>query len=260
MLNRLLCILQPWNDLRRHSKGSQQSLLAKYTALPPQLAPLQALQARHIMLATVCSAASLANILTVALGGLLYIRDVQILTNQTPEQSLIPRFTASNLTTAPTGQNGAPLQILLSNLSSNTPLPTWTTPQQFFLPIDLPRPAEESSILYKLNTVGFQASLECTQFIENNAAPSSFVFELNEDATEANFSMSQTLPDATIINCFSPNGNPSEGSEDEDTDANNTQVFLLGSPSAANALEIVRQPTPPFINPSAVEHSAQECS
>lgn len=47
-----------------------RSLLLKYTSLPPQLVSWRALRAGHFSLAALAAVAVMANILTVALGGL----------------------------------------------------------------------------------------------------------------------------------------------------------------------------------------------
>ena len=69
-LDRLLCVIQPFKELKRGTVAARSSVNAKYTSLPPQLVILRALRGRHFLLAVVCGIAKLANLLSVALSGL----------------------------------------------------------------------------------------------------------------------------------------------------------------------------------------------
>lgn len=70
LLNRLLCLLQPIQELQDCKAKAQDSVDLNYNSLPPQLVLFKALRARHFVLAAVCSMALLANVLSIAFAGL----------------------------------------------------------------------------------------------------------------------------------------------------------------------------------------------
>lgn len=71
LLNRLLCVLQPFEELRKGDSLASRSLKVQYTSLPPQLVVWRALRAKHLLLSAVCIVAVSTNVLAVALSALL---------------------------------------------------------------------------------------------------------------------------------------------------------------------------------------------
>ena len=71
ILSRLLCLLQPFEELRKENASSSKSVEVKYTSLPPQLAIWRAFRAKHFLLAAVCFIAVSTNVLAVMLAALL---------------------------------------------------------------------------------------------------------------------------------------------------------------------------------------------
>lgn len=59
VLNRILCLLQPFEELKTGNAPSRLSIEAKYTSLPPQFAIWRALRARHFLLVAMCGTAIL---------------------------------------------------------------------------------------------------------------------------------------------------------------------------------------------------------
>lgn len=210
----------------------------------------RALRARHFLLAFLCFISFLANVLTISLSGLFYIQDTVQSTTVNLTQNLLPELQPASLFSGPTGQFGAPLQTQISNISANTSLPAWTTQDYFLIPAELPPPTHETNTTtYSLETFGIGARLVCTQLIENDAK-FGYEFELNNDATQATFSVNYTSQDGQVSRCYDRNG---ETDENDDTDPENTQLFLLGSSNGTRATELFAGATAPFNNPSKVE-------
>lgn len=78
VLNRVICMLQPWEEMRRGNAKASRSLELNYHSLPPQFVFWRALKARHVQLAFICLMSILANGLTLALGGLMYENTVSV--------------------------------------------------------------------------------------------------------------------------------------------------------------------------------------
>ncbi len=68
VLNRLLCILRPFDELRKCATNPKQGIKARYTSVSPTLAIWRVHHARHFFLAMVCSVVISTNVLAVALG------------------------------------------------------------------------------------------------------------------------------------------------------------------------------------------------
>lgn len=199
VLNRLLCILVPFDELRRGNATPQTSLTLKYTNLPPQLVLWRALGARHFLLTAVCSVALLANVLTIALSGLfsqyfVYLSD-DILLNHLHLSS-----TQANNTWLKGGIVIDQFYVASSNITANTTLPAWVTPTHFFLPFELPQSADMAA-RYAANTTAVGAELECRE-MNSTLSKSFYNFTLNHDATKMNISTYHHQPDGDIFRCF----------------------------------------------------------
>lgn len=117
VLNRLLCLLQPFDELRKGNAIASTSIEVKYTSLPPQLTIWRALRARHFMLAAVCLTAVSTNVLAVALSGLL---NEQVTTAVVPLASsmiLSPNFNGTPII-LPSVVEGVDYFVSLSSFSS----------------------------------------------------------------------------------------------------------------------------------------------
>lgn len=97
MLNRLLCLLQPFEELRKGRAKASMSLELKYTSIPPQLAFWRALRAGHYILAAVCIIAVSSNVLAVALSGLLAETQAIVNIPVNSSHSLLPQFRGSSI-------------------------------------------------------------------------------------------------------------------------------------------------------------------
>lgn len=237
VLNRLLCIIQPFIALDTGATSASKSILLEYTSVPPQLVIWRALRAKHWLLAVVCAAALAANVLTVGLSGLFDIRNTNIENPISVELTKLPKLVQLNQTSAGvTGKLGEPLQIMLANVSENVALAPWLTPEYYFVPVSLP--ANTSASSYNLSTVGIGSQLDCHELKESN---SDFLYRfiLSHDAMEANFTVSQKLPDGSQIRCFSPNGNTGDNAP---VPSETTQVYIRGDPEGRQGVEMFIQP------------------
>lgn len=237
--------------MRKGATTASRSILLEYTSLPPQLAFFRAVSAKHWLLAAVCAVAASANVLTVGLSGLFQIQysniDTPVIMNQ--NLSLV---VPHNHTNVPDGENGYPLQSVRANLSEHVTLPPWLSPEYYFLPLSIPDRNETADVSYNVTTSGVSSRLDCQQLIENDSNLG-YTFALNHDATEANFTIRETLSDGTTIRCFSPN---SEIGDNAKPPAETTQIGLRGPPEGRKALEVFIQPISSYVSGTQQEDYA----
>ncbi|KAK4621941.1 hypothetical protein CLAFUW4_06852 [Fulvia fulva] len=169
VLNRLLGLLQPFEELRKGSAPATRSIDVDYSSLPPQFLLHRALRARHFVLAVVCLMVLLANVLAVALSGLMYEGSVSIphLANFTATYEA--QFLALNGSGAPFTTNqvadaqgsGTLDQFYreMSNLTAHTELPPWTDEHYAYLPVELPARHDDSGAV--VDTMAFGTELAC---------------------------------------------------------------------------------------------------
>ncbi|KAK1244151.1 hypothetical protein MKX08_002289 [Trichoderma sp. CBMAI-0020] len=167
LLNRFLCLLQPFRDMSKGRSEPFKSIETTYTALPPQLVAWRAFRARHLMLVMICIIALLSNVLAVGLGALFNEDLTTANYTATFTPNVAPLFNIS----APAlfGMDQYAL-LAMANISSGTPLPPWTTSDYFFQPYTVDSGSEgNSSNTYRVSTRGFSVNANCT------AVPSSKV-------------------------------------------------------------------------------------
>ncbi|KAJ9300013.1 hypothetical protein DTO217A2_7978 [Paecilomyces variotii] len=251
VLNRFLCIIQPFIELRKGATAASKSALLEYTSLPPQLAFFQAMSAQHWLLAALCAISASANLLTVGLSGLFEIQDTYQNSSVIMTQNLSLAVVV-NEWTAPDGQGGYPLQTMRANLSENVPLLPWLSPEYYFLPLSIPPKNETTDTSYRVRTSGLGSRLDCQQLRENDQNLG-YTFTLNHDATEANFTATETLSDGTKIRCYSPNAFTGDNAK---VPAEATQIYLRGPPEGKKALELFIQPISSFVSATREEKFA----
>lgn len=184
LFNRLLCMLQPLEELQKCNAKAKKSIDLNYSSLPPQLVIFKALRSKHFILAAVCAMALLANLLAVAFAGLFNQSsfDMQVTTKLDPPYDLkfVPvngsigplsgrTFGSETFSGAYRGGNGQDQFLVAeSNYTRGTPLPAWTDDSMFYLPFF----AEGSSTNttsnvnishYEAVTKSFGAELECSE-------------------------------------------------------------------------------------------------
>jgi len=160
VLNRLMCLFQPFEELRSGNAPARRSVDLKYASLPPQFSLLKALRAKHIVLSAVCAMALLANVLAVAFSGLL------------DEETVAVAYSA-NATSIYSGQlktdiakglgriNESPFYYAMANFTSGTPMPQWTDDFAFYLPASHQAALNQSDNLQLKNVFALGANLQC---------------------------------------------------------------------------------------------------
>ncbi|KAM0375036.1 hypothetical protein ACHAPK_003134 [Fusarium culmorum] len=172
LLNRLLCVLQPFRDLWKGKAKASSTVDATYTSIPPQLVLWRAIKSKHMILALVCAMALLANLLAVGLGSLF---------NEAPmiagyAENLLPAyapkfdnnsvngfgsFLSSNLITTHLYQDQ--YYVAMANISSGTTLPPWVSKDYYFHrhKID-PSRNKHTGGVYNLQARGYGSRGNCT--------------------------------------------------------------------------------------------------
>ncbi|KAJ4983537.1 hypothetical protein SVAN01_10953 [Stagonosporopsis vannaccii] len=178
LLNRLLCALQPLEELRKAQAPASRSIALGYGSLPPQLSIVKAARNGHFLLTIVCAMALLANLLAVSFAG-LFIRDVVPITQSvqfTPpylpqfvqvngsvgppiDRNLEPQMVHSGAYRGGTGED----HFLLSesNYTRNTSLPSWTDDYAAYVPFRASEAADIQNQTFQARTKFFTVEPNC---------------------------------------------------------------------------------------------------
>jgi hypothetical protein len=180
LINRLLCMLQPLEELQSCNARANKSIDTDYSSLPPQLVIFQALKAKHFVLAAVCAMALLANLLAVAFSGIFNQASITVQHVATFQPPYEFKLASINGSVGPIGaymvgyeasgafQGGDGTDQFLiaeSNYTQNTPLPAWTDHTMFYLPFfaeDTQNTPSNATYL-EAKTRAFGAALDCEQ-------------------------------------------------------------------------------------------------
>ena len=204
LLNRLLCILQPFDSLN----GSRIPILSpvklSYTSLPPQFIVQRAWKARHYLLTSVCIMTILANPLAIVLSSLLNIRTVSVAQDvlHHPLFSPLLKDTRYNYNV-----QGGPnfyedhYYVELANFTKHTKLPPWVSPEYFFITVHSASMTVNAST-YELPTTGFGIESQCYELGERTSTEDIF-FEISHDGVYFNVSTTHTLEEGEHITCIS---------------------------------------------------------
>ncbi|KAI5262477.1 hypothetical protein E4T47_09272 [Aureobasidium subglaciale] len=158
LLTRTLCMLEPYEQLRKGHAMPSKAILVDYNSLPPQLIVLKALKTGSLSLASTCCIMTLlANLLSIAFSSILHERStvVPISHDLTGEYHL--PLTGSNLPYPAWDQ----YYVAMSNLTAGTPLPAWTDEKFLYIPLGGMKPLATSKPLYRAQTPAVSASLHC---------------------------------------------------------------------------------------------------
>ena len=203
MLNRLLCVAQPYHRLVNGQTPATEAVKLNYISLPPQMVLLKAALHKHLRLSVVCAMALLANVLAVSFGA-LFIEDTILRPVPTSFSQLYrTQFHDFSNTTGPwysasAGEGLDQFYITMSNLTSATPMPAWTDNDRFYVPFGVPMTGN-ATYQYRANTSAFGATLDCRALRQGN--PDSWSLELSQDLTAANLSVIINDTDLGIVNC-----------------------------------------------------------
>ena len=248
VLNRLLCVLQPFDDLRAGNGAPNATVKARYTSLPPQLTFWRALRSQHFLLAIVCAVAMSTNVLAVALSALF--KDL-------PTSVLVPIASKARFAPALNGSpdffansvDGTRVPILdqyyaaVANLSGEALLPPWVDNNYWFMPFELPSAATLNATMVNSQVSGYIAStrglgydMKCwdTRLSVNGDI---LTFErypgspptLPEPQAEWTFSVSHDLPDGRNITC----------GQYKFASKNGTEIFMDAFFRARASMEII---------------------
>ncbi|KAI9880048.1 MAG: hypothetical protein M1830_005780 [Pleopsidium flavum] len=237
VLNRILCIMHPFEVLRHGNAKKSCSLDLKYTSLPPPFVFWRAIRARHLVLASVCAITVLANPLVVTLSSLFEDKIVDVEQHAGFDQLYSPLFNQTRLTTL--GQAAGAVitykdhfYVAKTNISDGTALPPWVTQEFFFIPFGLKiAPNLGSNATYRAVTRGFGIDSKCRQFNSSRTGGLDH-FSLSVDGSQFNASTSQLADDGRIVKCVVVATNAS--------DVPNYPFGAMGPPSSGNsALEVV---------------------
>ncbi|KAF2815848.1 uncharacterized protein BDZ99DRAFT_471166 [Mytilinidion resinicola] len=238
VVNRLLCMLQPLEDLRTRKAVARKSIALDYSSLPPQLVIWKALRSTHFTLAAVCGMALLANVLAVAFSGLFNENSVQVLYPTTLNPSLSSKFVsingsdgpgASSDSSADDGEYSGAYQgglgmdqfyISESNLTTGTPLPPWTDQRFLYVPFSA-NSTKPSTQGFRATTRAFGAEVDCTELVPGTE--NSFTASVWTDprplsrVSSANFSMTVVDNTGKSVTCVDPGRDPQKGAETGNT-------------------------------------------
>ncbi|KAI3323147.1 hypothetical protein HD806DRAFT_522863 [Xylariaceae sp. AK1471] len=204
LINRLLCLLQPFLDMASGSSPAQRAVLTEYTSLPPQFAIWRSSKARHYLLTFICFATLLANVLAISVSGMFndmpqhitYETSLRQLYNQHPSRtSIVPPEDVSNI-------YSDHLHVLMANLSSGTPLPAWTDLEYYYLPFSHPRdqPLFPGDHL-KATTRGFGMDFKCSP-IPLGTFTENLLIELTIENSTEHYSISSKDANNTLETCY----------------------------------------------------------
>ncbi|PTB69316.1 hypothetical protein BBK36DRAFT_1186748 [Trichoderma citrinoviride] len=169
MLNRYLCLLQPFYDLTSGRGTARRTIKARYTALPPQLALWRAFRSGHLLLGAICIIALLANVLAVGLGAIFNDNPIQkvypvVMLPQKQarlDEKGLNSFNHGKVQLVPTDYED-PEYNIMANMSYGAPLPPWTTSEFTYLPVNITSdtpPSDDDE--YTVVTTGFGVEPNC---------------------------------------------------------------------------------------------------
>jgi hypothetical protein len=177
LINRLLCLLQPFKDLFYGGKPASGSIDTQYTSIPPQLVVWRALKARHWLLVCVCIISLLCDVLAVGLGGLFNEGPVRPAYPVELRYDAAPRFNNDSLSVLDS-MVAVPFAyeehfyVTSANLTLNTPLPPWISTEYYFQPFSSSdKNGDNTTEVFEGRTRGFGIQPSC-EAAEPAAEPS----------------------------------------------------------------------------------------
>jgi hypothetical protein len=207
LLNRLLCLLQPFHDLRRGRQPAVKAFETTYTSLPPQLSFWQSLKAGHVLLASLCLVSLSANILAVALGGLFNEYAVAVAYNQTFLQAHSTEITPSDFL-ADVGfvLSYDHFYVTAANMSLGTQLTPWTDAEFAYMPFALPLAADNNdTTIYRSKTKGFGVEVTCSALSTSDNSFPYVDYSLNDDGSQNIYVLFETT-NGPVANCTTIRG------------------------------------------------------
>lgn len=167
LLNRLLCVLQPFEELRQGNAKASRSLDLRYTSLPPQLVFWRAFRAGHYTLSAVCMIGLSANLLAVSLSGFFEPTVISIEQAVDLTRRYNPVFSHVN-----SRYNVWDYEyVAKANFSNEAVLPPWTASHIYFVPIALDTRDDVKGVeRFQVRTQGFGIRARCERSKFNDTA------------------------------------------------------------------------------------------
>ncbi|KAI4749438.1 hypothetical protein E4T50_00275 [Aureobasidium sp. EXF-12298] len=157
-LTRTLCMLQPFDELRKGGTHPSRAITVDYDSLPPQAVIFRTLKAENLSLASVCCIMTLlANLLSVAFSNVLRERATLIYTPRDFTSEYTLPLSGSGISNSTYDQ----FYIAVSNFTAGTPLPAWTDSSFFYVPFGGFDLENKTTALYQARTPAVSASLKC---------------------------------------------------------------------------------------------------
>lgn len=207
VLNRLSGLLLPFEQMRKGNAPGIKSIELDYSSLPPQLLFVRAFRAGHYILVALCFMVLLANVLSVALSGLMYEGEAVIHHSGSATQLKIAQFKALNATGLPFNTNQAansqgdstsePFYRLMSNLTAGTPLPAWSDKHFAYVPMNIS--SSESNATVQVKTQAFSAPTKCRTL--HTEGKERYSIKYSADASEADLTLTLETDDGSTTSC-----------------------------------------------------------
>jgi len=172
LITRLLCLLQPFHELRRGHASAKTTIDTTYASLPPQLNIFRALKARHLLLALLCMISIMMNGLAVALGALFNEFPVSVDRPVTLQVLRTPSLSRANILPF---SSSSPFYdhfyVATSNLSTGTNLPPWIDTRFAYFPVGFPNASNDSTTRFSFDTRGFGFDVNCSAVPNPSSSP-----------------------------------------------------------------------------------------
>lgn len=184
LLNRMICALQPYQDLLKGGRRAKTTIETKYDSLPPQLVIWRAARAGHYVLVLLSLVVLLANVLAVGLGAIFEESPRAVFTSVNVSSLISPSLTRG--TVLPTGDSSLSnspyfdhFYMVQTNLSANTRLPAWIDTQFAYVPFTDLTSKDNASAQYNAVTRGFGVAATCSVLPTSNTSLAHAVYRFN---------------------------------------------------------------------------------
>lgn len=207
VLNRLHCLLQPFQALHGKTISARRSIRINYASKPPQFVLFKALGAKHFILSAICAMALLGNVLAVAFSGLLD-EDTLIVAHQAYASSVYDarlKDHIANSTDYGNPANPFPFYSVMANFTSGTPMPLWTDDSAFYLPVSHEAQLNSSDQLQLSDASALAMDMQCGPIGEAHGSSWSFGRGslANDAAIRTNVTVSLTNDQGQPLVCMS---------------------------------------------------------
>lgn len=203
LLCRTYSFIQPMQDLKKGNALSSHTLHVNYTSIPPPLIFLKAFRIGHYILGALSLTALLSNVLTVTLAGTLFREDIAQ-TMKTTLQLVYQPFVLTQLSNDNTVSSAYvdALYPVLANATGQTDLPTWTTTEYGYLPVEHVHEANSPPISeFRYESIGYGADFECVDLLGKSPGIATTLDFHDQGQTFRLFTNFTSTTDSSICQC-----------------------------------------------------------